>query len=70
MPTNGPRIGVSVASTRPDSFGRGKGRVRGDQFGVQNSPPPGPPPVQGVHPGFGPPDIGPGEPRGLADRRR
>jgi hypothetical protein len=59
---SGPRTGVSILSdsSRP----RGKGRVHADQY-LRNSPPP----VQGqADPVPGGPMIGPGEPRGPADR--
>jgi hypothetical protein len=64
---SGERTGVSVLSTpkaRPFSEGASVG-VRGDQF------PGSPPPFQGgERPQPLEPMIGPGEPRGPADRRR
>ena len=75
---SGPRIGVSSLSTGNPGIGRsdgsrgyGKGRPRSDQHMTASGPAPGPVPVQGAPAGQPlAPNIGPGEPRGPADRRR
>jgi hypothetical protein len=75
---NGPRIGVSPLSTGNPGIGRsdgsrgyGKGRLRGDQHMTASGPAQGAPPPYGSPRGEPlAPQIGPGEPRGPADRRR